>query len=100
MCDNASRPATPYERDMMNAKIASQPMTMAVDMDYGQAQAGIGSTQGYAKLNRPSPLEELEKAQARDTQDLERRHGGIEFLRAHPQFNEFIALIRSGSIAI
>lgn len=49
---------------------------------------------------RPSALEEMEKQAARNAEELQLKSRGINFLRDNPAFNEFITLIRTGSISI
>lgn len=60
--------------------------------------AGVGV--GSNAYRRPSLLEELEKRQTQANEDESKRYQAIHFFRANPAFDEFIQLIRSGSIHI
>jgi hypothetical protein len=59
------------------------------------AQAGISGS-SY----RPSPQEEAEKSASYHFEQGQKASEGARFLAENPQFNEFIRLIRSGSISI
>jgi len=78
------------------------------DYDYGKSPCPQGQTadgcgqavSGGLRGHRPSPLEEMQKAQASSQDEQSKRSRGIDFLRDHPEFNEFITLIRIGAIGI
>lgn len=59
-------------------------------------QAVLGGNYRY----RPSPLEEMEKQLAHHDEQMTLKSRGITFLRDHPEFNEFITLIRAGALGI
>lgn len=66
---------------------AQQPMAQSV---------GIGIQGCY----RPSPAEEAEKQAADHFERGSKAQRAAEFLRKHPEFDEFIQLIRQGVIGI
>ena len=80
----------------MNSKYDAQVQQANADAGtYAKAMAGCGSS-----YQRPSALEEMEKNAAHQSEQLQLKSRGIDFLRDNPAFNEFITLIRTGSISI
>lgn len=72
---------------------------VAVPQEYGNSKSCLGGTPA-SRPSRPSPLEEMEKHLAHHDESFGRIAKGAAFLREHPEFNEFIQLIRTGSIGI
>lgn len=68
-----------------------------VDQCTANQAVGSGPNPYYRS---PSPLEEMEKQLAHHDESFSRIAKGATFLREHPEFNEFIQLIRTGSISI
>lgn len=64
----------------------------------GKTMMGQKAEGGY--YHRPTALEEMEKSQKHNAEQLQLNNVGIEFLRANPAFNDFITLIRTGAISI
>ena len=65
---------------------------------YPQVQTGAVLAGGYSP--RPSVREELEKCQAQASDEAVKREAALQFFRDNPAFDQFIQLIRSGSIQI
>jgi hypothetical protein len=53
-------------------------------------------TLGYDRL--PSLMEQLEKTANYHFDQYQKSQGGVHFLKDHPEFDEFIRLVRSGAI--
>jgi hypothetical protein len=66
---------------------------------YDNSNVCMGETPASPR-SRPSPLEEMEKRQAHNSEEGQKLYEGTSFLRRHPEFNEFIHLIRTGAIGI
>ena len=69
----------------------------------GQAQASCnqaGQLSGLGGACPLSPLAEMQKGAYYHAEQAERLQDGANFLSAHPEFDEFIRLIRVGSIQL
>ena len=76
----------------------------AAQREYQRAQcgatvAGLGHTVG-AEYRRPSLREEAEKQVGYHREQADKQDRAAAFFREHPEFDEFIQLIRSGVIGI
>lgn len=67
---------------------------------YAQAatKQSIGGSCGYEP--RPTPTQEAERRAQRSFDDGAKAEAAALFLRQHPEFDEFIQLIRKGAIGI
>ena len=89
----------------MNAYEHNQKMQAAQKQIAGLAGSDTCCNQAQAmginpEYRRPSPREEAEKNSAYHQELASTLRAGVEFLRENPQFDEFIRLIRAGSIQI
>jgi hypothetical protein len=82
----------PYDQreDDYNAKMGATPAPQMAGCDQEQAPS----------TRRPSPFQEMEKQLRHHDESAKRIARGVAFLRQHPEFEEFIQLIRTGSIDI
>jgi hypothetical protein len=80
---------------MCNYDNAKQAVPMQTKTPSGAALSNAG---GYSP--RPSVREELEKRQFQSSDEAMKREAAIQFFRDNPAFDQFIQLIRSGSIHI
>jgi hypothetical protein len=67
--------------------------------DYEACGAAIGNGPN-PNYRRPTLAQELEKAQAQRQADLQSGAKALDFFSRNPAFDEFITLIREGSIRI
>jgi hypothetical protein len=83
--------------ELPNASQSLNQKMRAADESIVQRQTGVAGNAGYYRI---SALEEMEKQAAHNAEQLQLKSRGIDFLRDNPAFNEFITLIRTGSISI
>lgn len=83
------------EQNLKQAQARADQTPMPADTCNKVSGAAIG--RGYYK---PTPQEELEKAAHHHGEQLHLKSRGADFLRDHPEFNEFITLIRAGALGI
>ena len=67
---------------------------------YDQAQCGPAVSGLAGSTRRPSLREEAEKSVASHYEQAAKAERSAAFFREHPEFDEFIQLIRSGVIGI
>ena len=87
----------------MEKESAEERMKSAQERMAQQAQCGqaIGrDTQGFAGTRRPSLREEAEERVGYHRIQADKQDRAAAFFREHPEFDEFIQLIRSGVIGI
>ena len=92
-----------YDNAKMKKESAEEMMKSAQENMAQQAQCvqAIGSdTQGFAGTRRPSLREEAEERVGYHRIQADKQDRAAAFLREHPEFDEFIQLIRSGVIGI
>ena len=73
-------------------------------MPQNMEQQNLKAARNYEKAQavcRPATLEEEKRKSAQyHWSEAQKAEAGADFLRRHPEFDEFIRLIRSGSISI
>ena len=87
----------------MEKESAEERMKSAQERMAQQAQCGqaIGrDTQGFAGTRRPSLREEAEERVGYHRIQADKQDRAAAFFREHPEFDEFIQLIRQGVIGI
>ena len=66
-----------------------------------QAQTPMVGLTGECNMSyRPTPRQEAEKNKDYHSQEAHKAAAAVEFFQKHPEFSEFIQLIRTGSIGI
>jgi phosphoserine phosphatase len=72
----------------------------ANDSFYGDSPAPTPMQAMAGQERRPTPCEEAEKRAAHHYAEADRAGKAADFLHAHPEFGEFVELIRAGVIGI
>lgn len=80
------------------AKPAEAPTLNMQDMSKTNVQ-GIQGSLGSIRNYRPSAVQEMEKEYSRNCERQESLAQGLNFLTKHPDFSEFIRLVRLGAIS-
>jgi hypothetical protein len=87
----------PNPEDLINAATYAEKMKFAQAQQAQCGQAIGGVTQAW---HRPSLREEAEKSVGYHREQADKQDRAAAFFREHPEFDEFIQLIRSGTIGI